>query len=113
MEQAQKVRELIATEKDLLGVTQEKFSNLDSNINGSVEEIRSVLEITTQLETIKDTILNAVSDLSAISEETSATNEEVSASIALVEQNVDKVADNAGVMNGLSSKLKGAVAHFK
>lgn len=113
VEQAQKVRELIATEKDLLGVTQEKFSNLDSNINGSVEEIRSVLEITTQLETIKDTILNAVSDLSAISEETSATNEEVSASIALVEQNVDKVADNAGVMNGLSSELKGAVAHFK
>ncbi|MBR3517422.1 MAG: cache domain-containing protein [Lachnospiraceae bacterium] len=113
VEQAQKVRELIATEKELLGVTQEKFSNLDSNINGSVEEIRSVLEITTQLEGIKDTILNAVSDLSAISEESSATNEEISSSIAMVEQNVDKVADNANLMNGLSAELKGAVAHFK
>ena len=113
VEQAKIVRELITTEKELLGVTQEKFSNLDSNINGSVGEIKSVLAITNQLEKIKDTILNAVTDLSAISQETSATNQEVVASIATVAQNVGQVSSNAHVMNELSDELKGAVAHFK
>lgn len=113
VEQAEKVRALITSEKEMLGVTQEKFLNLDSNIKGSVDEIQSVLAITTQLETIKDTILMAVSDLSAVSEESSATNEEVSSEIAVVAQNVTQVSDNAETMNRLASELKGAVAYFK
>lgn len=113
VEQAEKVRVLITSEKEMLGVTQEKFLNLDSNIKGSVDEIQSVLAITTQLETIKDTILMAVSDLSAVSEESSATNEEVSSEIAVVAQNVTQVSDNAETMNRLASELKGAVAYFK
>jgi len=113
VDQAQKVRELITTEKELLGVTQEKFMNLDNNIKGSVEEIQSVSAITTQLEKIKDTIMNAVTDLSAISEETSATNEEVSSEIATVAENVNQVSNNAHVMNNLSSELKRVVAYFR
>ena len=113
VEQAEKVRELITKEKELLGVTQEKFSNLDGNIQGSVEEIQSVLKITNQLKNIKDTILSAVTDLSAVSQETSATNEEVSSEIAMVAQNVNQVSDNAHVMNGLASDLKDAIAYFK
>ncbi|MCR5250948.1 MAG: cache domain-containing protein [Lachnospiraceae bacterium] len=113
VEQAKKVRELIADEKELLIVTQDKFEKLESNISGSVEEIASVAEVTGQLETIKDTILNAVTDLSAISEETSATNEEVAASIAGVADNVSSVSENTNIMNGLSAELKDAVAYFR
>ena len=97
----------------MFDVTQEKFSHLDSNIMSSVEEIRSVLTITTRLENIKDTILKAVAELSAISAETAATNEEVSASLSVVSGNVGKVSDNADDMNRLSADLKEAVAYFK
>jgi methyl-accepting chemotaxis protein len=113
VDQAQKVKELIAEEKELLEVTQEKFSNLDRDIRGSVDEIASVSEVTGQLAAIKDTIMNAVSDLSAISEETSATNEEVAASIQSVSGNVSMVSDNANEMNGLSAELTDAVSYFK
>ena len=113
VEQAQKVKELIAEEKELLEVTQEKFGNLDRDIRGSVDEITSVSEITGQLASIKDTIMNAVTDLSAISEETSATNEEVAASIQSVSGNVSMVSDNASEMNGLSAELTDAVSYFK
>ncbi|MCR4585360.1 MAG: cache domain-containing protein [Lachnospiraceae bacterium] len=113
VDQAKKVRELIAEEKELLEVTQEKFANLDRDIRGSVDEIASVSEVTGQLAAIKDTIMNAVSDLSAISEETSATNEEVAASIQNVSGNVSMVSDNAGEMNGLSAELTEAVSYFK
>ena len=113
VEQAKIVGELITREKEMFDVTQEKFSHLDSNIMSSVEEIRSVLTITTRLENIKDTILKAVAELSAISTETAATNEEVSASLSVVSGNVGKVSDNADDMNRLSADLKEAVAYFK
>ncbi len=113
VEQAQKVREIITEEKELLSITQEKFENLDANIQNSVSEIASVSAITAQLETIKDTIMNAVSDLSAISEETSATNEEVAASLEHVSMNVDQVSQNTETMSGLSDELKDAVSYFK
>lgn len=113
VEQAKRVRELIADERELLGVTQDKFANLDQNIQGSVEEISAVAIVAGQLGTIKDTILSAVTDLSAISEETSATNEEVAASIQNVADNVTQVSNNANVMSGLSVDLKQAVSYFK
>jgi methyl-accepting chemotaxis protein len=113
VEQAKRVKDLIADERELLNVTQDKFANLDQNIQGSVEEISSVSVVAGQLETIKDTILSAVTDLSAISEETSATNEEVAASIQSVASNVTQVSDNANVMSGLSADLKQAVSYFK
>ena len=113
VEQARKVTDIISEEKELLGVTKEKFSRLDSNINGSVTEIASVSGITEQLETIKETLLNSVSDLSAISEETSATNEEVAAAVNNVATNIGTVSSNTDTMNGLSSDLENAVSYFK
>ncbi len=113
VEQAESVRKMIEEEKELLGVTQEKFMALDNNIQGSVEEISSVSTVTGQLESIKDTILNAVSDLSAISEETSATNEEVAASIENIAANVETVSVNSNAMSTLSDELVDAVAYFK
>ncbi len=111
--QAAEVRELITEEGNLLAETLEKFRALANNITSSVKEISSVSHITTELEGIKDTILNAVSDLAAISEETSATNEEVAASIDMVAENVKKVSDDTNTMNGLAEDLKEAVSYFK
>ena len=51
MEQAEKVRALITTEKEMLGVTQEKFLNLDSNIKGSVDE-QNVTQVSDNAETM-------------------------------------------------------------
>ncbi len=113
VEQAKIVRELITREKEMFDVTQEKFSNLDRDINSSIDEIRSVLAITNQLDDIKDTIQKAVTELSAISAETSATNDEVTALLSLVSGNVNKVSENAGDMGRLSAELKEAVAYFK
>ncbi len=113
VDQAQKVKDIISEEKELLMLTEEKFDNLEKGISGSVDEIASVSSITGQLASIKDTILSAVTDLSAISEETSATNEEVAASIQSVAGNVNSVSENASEMNSLSAELKEAVSYFK
>ncbi len=113
VEQADVVKEAISKEKDLLATSQESFDTLDNNIKGAIEEITAVANVTAQLEVIKETILGAVTDLSAISEETSATNEEVAASIANIASNVDNVSENTDTMTVLSDELIKTVEYFK
>lgn len=113
VEQAEEVRELITEEGNLLAATLGKFRSLADNIKSSLNEISSVSDITKQLEEIKDTLMNAVTDLAAISEETSATNEEVAASVATVAEDVKNVSENTDTLNHLAEDLKEAVSYFK
>lgn len=113
VDQSEAVKHLINEEVDLLSETQEKFKALNDNIGASLSEISSVSEITTKLESIKDTILNAVANLATISEETSATNEEVASSITKIAHNVKTVSDDTNIINGFAGNLKEAVAYFK
>lgn len=113
VEQSAVVKQLIDEERELLSTTQEKFEALDSNIKSSVDEIEGISAITAQLSHIKDAVTNAISDLSAISEETSATNEEVTATAESVSHNVQEVSDHASEMASLADKLREAVAYFK
>ena len=113
VEETDIVKTIITEETELLSVTREKFKTLNEKIRASLSEISSVLEITTKLESIKDTILNSVSDLASISEQTSATNEEVAASIEVIAESVKKVSDDTNILNGLVKDLNEAVEYFK
>lgn len=112
VEQAGYVRTLITEEKELLSTTQEKFSLLGENISASVKEISSVSEVTAKLEAIRDTIHSAVMDLSAISEETSATNEQVAASISSIADNVRHVSEDTDTISRLAEDLKEVTDYF-
>ncbi len=111
--QADSVKHMLMEEQELLNKARSQFDTLDNEIGLSVQNINTVRDITNQLGTIKDTIVNAVSDLSAVSEETSATNEEVTASTNVVDTNVGNVSSSMGDITDLSDKLKEAVGFFK
>ena len=113
VDQTGSVKKYIDEEKELLSTTQDKFTLLDANIKASVEEISAVTDVTRKLESIKETITNAVSDLSAISEETSATNEEVTASTESVLSNIEEVSAETTTLNDLATDLMQAVEYFK
>ncbi len=107
------VRTLIEEEQNTLDLTKEKFGILESEIRVSVSEIATVSDATEQLNDAKDIIINAMSDLSAISQETAATNQEVSDSIATIAENVKQVSADSDRMNILSDDLKESVAYFQ
>jgi methyl-accepting chemotaxis protein len=90
-----------------------QFDTLNGEIQASVDNIATVNSITDQLGTIKDTIVNAISDLSAVSQETSATNEEVTASTNVVTSNVSNVSNSMNEINSLADNLKHAISFFK
>ena len=104
---------IIEEEQELLDKAKGQFNTLNDEINSSVNNIRTVDNITARLGEIKTTVISAVSDLSAVSEETSATNEEVTASAQLVAGNVNDVSVSMGEMNTSADELKGAISFFK
>ena len=111
--QSREVQKIITEERRLLGITHDKFDVLVAEIKESVKNINSVSSITDELNNIKAVITNAVSDLSAISEETAATNEEVSNSVNTIAKNVSQVSRDSDHVNNLSDNLKEAVSYFK
>ncbi|MCR4589804.1 MAG: cache domain-containing protein [Lachnospiraceae bacterium] len=113
VDQAENVMAIIEEEQELLDKAKGQFNTLNDEINSSVNNIHTVDTITARLGEIKTTVISAVSDLSAVSEETSATNEEVTASAQLVAGNVSDVSTSMGDMNTSADELKGAISFFK
>ena len=113
VEESANVKSLIDEEKSLLSTTLEKFRALDTNIKASVDEINGIADITKRLELVKNKVTSAISDLSAISQETSATNEEVSATVESVASNMRQLSDDSETMSGIARELEDSVAYFK
>ena len=111
--QAESVGQIISREKALLENALEQFEVLNTEIVGSVGNIGEVSEITDKLKDIKDVVLTAITDLSAVSEETSATNEEVTATTETVSAAVEDVSKDMNVMTNAAKELSEAVAFFK
>lgn len=107
------IKEVITNEGETLHATQEKFDTLGKHIDASVSAISVVAEKTSDLEGIKIEITDAISDLSAISEENAATNAEVLSAVAGLAQNMDEVNSDCVTMKSNAETLDKAVAYFK
>ncbi|MCR4650385.1 MAG: methyl-accepting chemotaxis protein [Lachnospiraceae bacterium] len=113
VEQAATVKQYIEKEQELLSQTKGQFNTLSGEIQSSVQNIDTVGSIANQLGNIKDTIVGAISDLSAVSEETSATNEEVTASSNVVSSDVSDVSRSMNEISALAGRLKSVISFFK
>ena len=111
--QAEQVKKIIEEQQSLLDSALGQFDALNQEIITSVDNIDKVAEITDQLGKIKNTIMGAITDLSAVSQETSATNEEVVATTETVTTSVTQVSTDMNTMTDLAEDLKKAVSFFK
>ena len=113
VEQARDVKEIIAAQQNLLKDAMNQFEKLDEEIKESVSNIEAVADTTDKLGNIKDTVLGAVTDLSAISEETSATNEEVTATTETVSTSISSISEDMKEVSGISEELVSVISYFK
>ncbi|MBQ8667009.1 MAG: cache domain-containing protein, partial [Lachnospiraceae bacterium] len=74
---ADKVRQIIESERGYITETQGKFEVLSGAVNESVNGIAAISGMAGELDRIKDELTNATTDLGAISEELGASAEEV------------------------------------
>ena len=107
------VRELIGKEQEDISVTKESFEILSKTINDNLVAVSHISEKTKQLDTIKQAIIGNINDLSAISEENAASNQEVSANITNIAESIDEMNTATGHVRQISGKLAELMEYFK
>ncbi|MBP5305052.1 MAG: cache domain-containing protein [Lachnospiraceae bacterium] len=113
VEVAEKVKDIINAERGYIAETQGKFEVLSNAVNDSVNGIEAISGTSAELETIKNELTGATSDLGAISEELGASAEEVSASCQTVTGACTDTQAQTEEMRGINENLTEAVAYFK
>ncbi len=109
---SESVEAAINEEQTILSETKKRFDVLNTEITNSVEDIRGISTQTESLENIKATIVENVSDLSAISQENAASTEEVTASMESIAANIRVISENSEGMNGIANSLVESVGEF-
>lgn len=103
---------LIMLEQENVLTTQKKYEELSDNIDQSVIAIKSISEKTDNLANYKEKVIENVQDLSAISQENAASNEEVNANINEIIAEVRTVNENCEKMNRMALDLEESVSYF-
>lgn len=107
------VEKSLKEEKAILVDTKECFETLSKEIVRSVEEIDSISKQTDSIEGVRNDIMDKVSSLSAISEENTASNEEVSGSMSKIAENIAEINNKVDDLNKMSIELDHAMTFFR
>ncbi|MBP9000915.1 MAG: hypothetical protein KBG05_02505 [Lachnospiraceae bacterium] len=109
---ASDIKELIDREKIDVLKTKENFGVLSEAIGSTLTVAKEIEERAVSLDSLKNGIINSVTDLSAISEENAASNEEVTAGVTNILNSVNNISSGTGDIKNMSDELKGIIEYF-
>ncbi len=98
---------------EVLSDTVTKIKKLIGGVDTTVEGVNSIKELTEKCNAAKSEIVDAMSSLSAISEENAASTEETSASMEELNATVNMLAAAAGSLDEIAKKLDEELSFFK
>jgi len=107
------VRDVIEHEQEYIEETQDRFAVLNSEIENSLRQIDSISAKTNKLDHVKEVIVGSISDLSAISQENAASNEEVTATIADIASSVSGMMNECTEIDSMAKNLNEDVSYFR
>ena len=110
---SEKVQEIIAEEQSYIEETNSKFKVLEKEVEMSLEKIDTIAAMTINLGAVKDAVVGNVSELSAVSEENAASNEEAAASISNIVVSVEAINNGISDVKAMSENLTEVVSYFK
>ncbi len=97
----------------VLSETTKKINTLIENVNSTVNGVSTISDLTEKCNASKDQIIDAMSSLSAISEENAASTQETGASMQELNATVNGLASAAGSLNDVAAKLDSELGFFK
>lgn len=113
VELAGQIGTIISEEKVTVESTQQAFDLLGTSIEESLTMISEIDAKAEELSELKDGILGNISDLSAITEENAASNEEVTASVTGISERVNDMSNQCDAMKEMSEQLQVSICYFK
>lgn len=109
----EKMKKLVEQEQTDIGGAKTGFDTLSETIEANVEIARTIAEKTQKLESLKLDIVNSITELSAISQENAASNEEVNASAFEIAESIDKISEDTKMVKEVSADLEELMKYFK
>ncbi len=103
---------IIAAEQEKVNQTRQSFELLKSHVNDSVNSISSIFKDTESLNTAKQTVISAISDLGAIAEENAASCQECSASVSNIATTINHVNDKTADIEKAANLLEDNIHVF-
>jgi methyl-accepting chemotaxis protein len=107
-----RMKELAEQEQTDIGNAKESFDILNRIIGENAAIAQTVMDKTKNLEALKLDIINSVSELSAISEENAASNEEVTARVTEIAESVNRISEDTQTVRKVSSDMKELMDYF-
>ena len=93
--------------------TTNMVNNLINNVSATVDGVNNISALTEECNASKDIIVDAMTSLSAISEENAASTEETGATMQELNATVNGIATSAGFLNSIAEQLKNDLGFFQ
>ena len=113
LEKTSEITDIKGNADSVLQDTNVRINNLIANVNSTVDGISLISDLTKTCNASKDQIVDAMSSLSAISEENAASTEETGASMEELNATVNGLAEAAGSLNEVAERLDSELGFFK
>ncbi len=110
---AERAESIVASQTEALAKTVKAFDNISSHVNNLASNLNDILKRLKTIETAKDDTLNAIQNISAITEQTSASSEEVNATAQNQIDSVERLQESAITLEEDAKKLEDAIKIFK
>ncbi len=107
------VESIIKDQKEKLNATQSHFVNVTTGINSSREDTSMIEKRTQVCDSSRKTVVDVISNLSALSQENAASAQETTASMEELNATIHLLADAANSLKGLSGQMEEEMKFFK
>ncbi len=109
----EKMKTLVEQEQTDIVHAKSGFDTLSQTIEANIEIAKNISEKTKNLEVLKQNIISSITELSAISEENAASNEEVNASVTNIAESIDQISEDTQLIKNVSADLEELMKYFK
>lgn len=110
---AEKAESIVASQTEALANTVSVFNNITNHVDELANNLNDILERLRAIEAAKDNTLNAIQNISAVTQETAASSEEVNATVLNQIDSVERLQEAAQILENDAKKLEEAIKIFK
>ncbi len=110
---AEEAEHIVASQTKSLDKTVQVFDNINHHVNDLALNLNDILQRVKTIETAKDDMLTAIQNISAVTEQTAASSEEVNATAINQVDSVERLQTAAKVLESDARKLEAAIQFFK
>lgn len=107
------IKDATETEAEALQSMSESFGSMLVLLRETEEGNRQILNLVEALNDDKNTIMSSVESLSAVSQQNAASTEETSASLTMLDTNMEQVVSQARNLTGIADRLQENISIFK